>query len=77
MGSQAEWAAACFAVGCDVALPCNGVLADNIEIAKTLGEISLEGAERLSRAMAATMVDPEGPEFAESIATRDALLALA
>ena len=36
-GSQAERAAACVAAGCDVALPCNGVLADNIEIAKALG----------------------------------------
>jgi beta-N-acetylhexosaminidase len=76
-GSQAERASACVEAGCDVALPCNGVLADNIEIAKALGEISLEGAERLARAMAATMVDPEGPDFAQSIATRDALLALA
>jgi hypothetical protein len=53
------------------------VLADNMEIAKALGEISVEGAERLTRAMAGTMIESEGPNFAESIATRDTLLALA
>lgn len=76
-GSQAERAAACVAAGCDVALPCNGVLDDNIEIAKRLGPISVEGADRLARAMAATMIEPDGPDFAESVAKRDALLALA
>jgi beta-N-acetylhexosaminidase len=75
-GSQAERAAACVDAGCDVALPCNGVLSDNIEIARRLGEISPDGAERLARAMAGTMIEPEGPDFAESLATRDALLAL-
>jgi beta-N-acetylhexosaminidase len=76
-GSQAERAAACVAAGCDVALPCNGVLADNIEIAAQLGAITIEGAERLARAMAVTMLDVEGPDFAESIGKRDTLLALA
>ena len=76
-GSQAERATACVAAGCDVALPCNGVLADNLEIAKVLGDINIEGAERLARAMATTMIEPEGPDFAESIAKRDTLLALA
>ena len=75
-GTQAERASACVAAGCDVALPSSGVLCDNIEIARAMGEITLEGAERLGRAMAATLVDSEGPDFAESIATRDALLAL-
>jgi beta-N-acetylhexosaminidase len=76
-GSQPERASACVAAGCDVALPCNGVLADNVEIAKVLGELSVEGAERLTRAMATTMIEPDGPDFAQSIATRDSLLALA
>ena len=76
-GSQGERAAACVAAGCDVALPCNGVLSDNIEIAGCVGEIGIEGADRLARAMAGTMIEPEGPDFAESIATRDTLLALA
>jgi len=76
-GSQGERAAACVAAGCDVALPCNGVLADNIEVAKAIGEITPEGADRLARAMAGTMVDGDGPDLAESLATRDSLLALA
>jgi len=76
-GTQAERAAACVAAGCDVALPCNGVLDDNIEIARTLGEISLDGSERLARAMAATRIETEGADFAEAIDTRDRLLALA
>lgn len=76
-GTQAQRAAACVAAGCDVALPCSGVLADNVEIAKALGELSLEGAERLSRAMVTMMVDVDGPDYAQSISTRDALLALA
>ena len=75
-GTQAERASACVAAGCDVALPSSGVLSDNIEIAKALGDISLEGAERLARAMATTLVDCDGPDFSESIATRDALLAV-
>ena len=76
-GTQAERASACVAAGCDVALPCNGVLADNMAIAEALGEISIEGAERLARAMATTLIEPDGPDFAESIAKRDTLLALA
>ena len=75
-GTQAERALACVAAGCDVALPCNGVLSDNIEIAKALDDISPEGAERLACAMAATLFDSDGPDFALSIATRDALLAI-
>jgi beta-N-acetylhexosaminidase len=76
-GTQAERAVACVAAGCDVALPCNGVLADNVKIADAIRELSLESGDRLARAMATTMVDGEGPDFAEAIATRDALLALA
>ena len=75
-GSQAERAATCVAAGCDVALPCNGVLSDNVAIAKRLGDLSVDGAERLARAMAATMLEHEGADFAEEIARRDTLLAL-
>ena len=76
-GSQGERAAACVAAGCDVALPCNGVLSDNVEISEALGPMTIEATDRLARAMAITMVDPEGPDFAEAIAKRDELLALA
>jgi len=76
-GSPGERAAACVAAGCDVALPCNGVLADNEDVASRIGEISLEGAERLARAMAGTRIEIDGVTFAEAITTRDQLLALA
>jgi beta-N-acetylhexosaminidase len=76
-GTQAERAAACVAAGCDVALRCKGVLCDNVAIAAGLSEITIEGADRLARAMATTLIEPDGPDFAESIATRDTLLALA
>src|SRR5437868_7728364 len=76
-GTAGERAAACVAAGCDVALPCNGVLADNLDVADQIGEISLEGAERLGRAMAGTRIEVDGIDFAEAIATRDQLLALA
>lgn len=75
-GSQAERAAACVGAGCDVALPCNGVLSDNVEIAKALGAMTIEATDRLARAMAITMVESEGPDFAEAVAKRDELLAL-
>jgi beta-N-acetylhexosaminidase len=76
-GTQDERAAACVAAGCDVALPCNGVLADNVEIAKALGEMTIEGAERLARAMAGTRIEADDLDFEEEIAKRDQLLALA
>jgi len=76
-GTPGQRAAACVEAGCDVALPCNGVLADNMQVAESIGEITLEGAERLARAMAATRMEVDGIDFAEEIATRDQLLALA
>ena len=76
-GTQAERAAACVAAGCDVALPCNGILSDNIAIAARLSDLTLEGADRLARAMATATGEEPGLDIAEAIATRDALLALA
>jgi beta-N-acetylhexosaminidase len=76
-GSMAERAAACVAAGCDVALPCNGVLSDNVAIAEALEDITPEGAERLRQAMVIASMPSEGPPFEELIAKRDELLALA
>lgn len=76
-GTQAERAAACVAAGCDVALPCNGVLSDNMAIAEALGDITPQGAERLRQAMIIASGPPEGPPFEELVAKRDELLALA
>lgn len=75
-GSQGERAAACVAAGCDVAMPCNGVLADNLDVANNVGELTPEGQGRLERAMATIKPDLSGMDFANSIATRDTLLAL-
>ena len=75
-GTPGARAAACVGAGCDVALPCNGVLADNVDVAWRVGEISNEGAERLARAMAGTRMEPDNIDFAEEIAKRDQLLAL-
>ena len=36
-----------------------------------------ESEARLARAMASALIDGEGPDFAESVAKRDTLLALA
>ena len=76
-GSEGERAAACVAAGCDVALPCNGVLPDNIEVAEAVGEISDEGLARLNRALTSVRDVPEGLDFAGAVEKRDALLALA
>ncbi|MES2119465.1 MAG: beta-N-acetylhexosaminidase [Pseudomonadota bacterium] len=75
-GTPAERAATCVAAGCDVALPCNGVLTDNIDIAKALGELPPEGVARLERAMSATRHDVDGLDIAAEISKRDELLAL-
>lgn len=76
-GTQAERAAACVDAGCDVALPCNGVLADNIAIAEAIGDLSPKGLERLERAMASVRDEADGMNFAAALEKRDALLALA
>jgi beta-N-acetylhexosaminidase len=75
-GTPAERAAACVDAGCDVALPCSGVLIENIAIAERLGDITPEGADRLARAMAGTRLELDRVDFAEEIAKRDQLLAL-
>ncbi|WP_118856331.1 beta-N-acetylhexosaminidase [Sphingomonas mesophila] len=76
VGSPGERAAACVAAGCDVALPCSGVMADNADVARLVPELSAEGAERLARAMAGTFTIDDEMDFAEAVAKRDELLAL-
>ena len=76
VGSPGERAAACVKAGCDAALPCDGVLANNIDVAAHVGELSVEGAERLARAMALAFTPDDEMDFAEAVAKRDALLAL-
>jgi beta-N-acetylhexosaminidase len=62
--------------GCDVALHCSGKMDEMISVAAAVPAMSPEAEARLSRAMATTMIDDDGPDFAEAVAKRDALLAL-
>ena len=64
------------AAGCDVALHCSGKMDEMIAVAREVPAMSADGEARLARAMATTMIDDDGPEFADVVAKRDALLAL-
>lgn len=76
-GDFASRAAGAIAAGCDVALHCSGKMDEMIAVASDTPALSAEGEDRLSRAMAATLVEPDNLDFAEEISRRDALLALA
>jgi beta-N-acetylhexosaminidase len=64
------------AAGCDAALHCSGKMEEMVAVASGAPAMTPEGEARLARAMAATMLEPEGMDFAEEIAKRDTLLAL-
>jgi beta-N-acetylhexosaminidase len=70
-------AAGVVAAGCDVALHCSGKMEEMVAVAAAVPEMSDEGEARMHRAMACALASADGSNFAESIATRDALLALA
>ena len=76
-GEFGRRAAGVVAAGCDVALHCSGNMDEMVSVASAVPEMSVEGEARLARAMASAMIDEEGPDFAESAAKRDELLALA
>ena len=77
-GDMGSRAAGVVAAGCDVALHCSGKLDEMIAVAKAVPAMSAAGEQRLARAMAATRVDgDDGADFAQALATRDELLALA
>ena len=76
-GDFASRAAGVVAAGCDVALHCSGKMDEMIAVASAVPAMSAEGQDRLSRAMAATRMELEPIDFAEQIAKRDQLLALA
>jgi beta-N-acetylhexosaminidase len=76
-GDFGSRAAGVIAAGCDVALHCSGKMDEMVAVAAAVPPISADGEARLSRAMATTMTDDDGPDFAESVAKRDTLLALA
>ena len=70
-------AAGVISAGCDVALHCSGKMDEMVAVAKAVPAMSAEGHDRLARAMAATRIDLDHLDFAEEIAKRDQLLALA
>ena len=77
-GSAGERAAAALAAGCDAALHCSGKFDEMIDVAAHVGGLTAEAEGRLARAMASVLLDgTDGPEFAEAVAKRDELLALA
>ena len=75
-GGFGDRALSVVAAGCDVALHCSGKMDEMSAVAGAVPAMSTDGEARLARAMATTMIDDDGPEFAEVIAKRDALLAL-
>ena len=76
-GTPGERAERSLVAGCDVALHCSGKFDEMLDVAAHVGNLTAEAEARLARAMASTLVDDDGPEFAEMVAKRDALLALA
>ena len=75
-GDAGSRAAGVVAAGCDVALHCNGDMAEMVSVAGAVPAMSPESEARLGRAMATALVEDEGPDLAEALAKRDALLAL-
>jgi beta-N-acetylhexosaminidase len=76
-GDFGSRAAGVVAAGCDAALHCSGKMDEMVAVAGAVPSMSAEGEARLARAMAQATQERDGPSFAESLATRDALLALA
>ena len=75
-GDFGSRAAGVVAAGCDAALHCSGKMEEMVAVADAAPPLSPEGEGRLARAMAATMLDDDGPNMAEALAKRDQLLAL-
>ena len=77
-GDMGTRAAGVVAAGCDVALHCSGKMEEMVAVAGAVPAMTAESDARLARAMAATRIESDdGPDFAEALANRDALLALA
>jgi len=76
-GNFADRAVGVIAAGCDLALHCSGKLDEMNAVASAVPAMGEVGEERLARAMAATRLEPHDLDFAEEIAKRDRLLALA
>lgn len=78
MGGVPDRAVDVVAAGCDIALNCWGRMPEMVEMAERLPDIRPEARERLDLAMSMiTTKKRELPPFAELVAKRDALLAVA
>jgi beta-N-acetylhexosaminidase len=75
-GDAGTRASGVVAAGCDVALHCSGKMDEMVLVAASVPAMTPEGEARLARAMATLLVDHEGADFAQTVAKRDALLAL-
>ena len=69
-------AAGVVSAGCDVALHCSGKMDEMVAVAGAVPAMAADSEARMVRAMASVRAPAEGADFAQSIATRDALLAL-
>jgi len=76
-GKPGEKALSALAAGCDVILDCWARMDEMVEISGLLPDASPACLARLARAMATVAGAPEPADFAELLAKRDALLALA
>jgi beta-N-acetylhexosaminidase len=76
-GDFGQRAAGVVAAGCDVALHCSGKMEEMVAVAGAVPAMTAEGKARLARAMESIAIDDDGPPFAECVAKRDELLALA
>jgi beta-N-acetylhexosaminidase len=76
-GDFSTRAAGVVAAGCDAALHCSGKMEEMVAVASAVPPMTPDSEARLARAMASTRNEPDAPNFAQSIATRDTLLALA
>ena len=76
-GDFGSRAAGVVEAGCDAALHCSGKMDEMVAVAAAVPPITSDGEARLARAMASTRIEPDAPDLAQSIATRDTLLGLA
>jgi len=73
-GDFGSRAAGVVAAGNDAALHCSGIMAEMVAVAAAVPALSEQGEARLERAMASIADEPQGMDFAQAIANRDALL---